>query len=294
MGLDVGAGIYPLLSLVVRYVQAPVATDQGYGYSTAIASLMLVPYSFASFAASRKADERRHHEPRAEADPTQSERTGPDRSGSVRLILLPRFDPGALGSARMRAPPPERTAHEQEDDVPQAPLPVDPIAEARRQWIAHGWSDAAEGMAAVTSIMRVHQLMLASVEAVLRPFQLTFARYEMLTLLGFSRDGALPMASATARLQVHPTSVTNTADRLAADGLIRREPHPTDGRSTLLVLTPAGRDLTDRATTALNEQVFSQPPVREEDLLALVRILARLRRDAGDFADAAPLPESLI
>lgn len=178
--------------------------------------------------------------------------------------------------------------------MPQPPLPVDPIAEARRQWIAHGWAEAAEGMAAVTSVMRVHQLMLASVEAVLRPFQLTFARYEMLTLLSFSRDGALPMASATARLQVHPTTVTNTADRLAADALIRREPHPTDGRATLIVLTPAGRALAERATAALNEQVFSQPPVAEEDLLALVRILARLRRDAGDFADAAPVPESLL
>ena len=178
--------------------------------------------------------------------------------------------------------------------MPQPPLPVDPIAEARRQWIAHGWTAAADGMAAVTSVMRVHQLMLASVEAALRPFQLSFARYEMLTLLSFSRDGALPMASATARLQVHPTSVTNTADRLAATGLIRREPHPTDGRATLLVITPEGRDVAARATTALNEQVFSKPPVGADDLLALVRIMARLRRDAGDFADAPPMPEPLV
>ncbi|MFD9661283.1 MFS transporter [Rhodococcus sp. NPDC059968] len=49
----VGLGIYPLLSLVVRYVQAPTGTGYGFGASTLVAGLMLVPYSIASFAASK-------------------------------------------------------------------------------------------------------------------------------------------------------------------------------------------------------------------------------------------------
>ncbi|MDF2442519.1 MAG: hypothetical protein JWR01_722 [Subtercola sp.] len=49
----VGAGIYPLLSLVVRYVQTPTDAGYGFGYPAAIAGLMLVPYSLASFFASR-------------------------------------------------------------------------------------------------------------------------------------------------------------------------------------------------------------------------------------------------
>lgn len=57
------------------------------------------------------------------------------------------------------------------------PLPIDPLAEARRQWIAHGWTDAADGMAVVTSVMRAQQLLLARVDAALKPFRLTFARY---------------------------------------------------------------------------------------------------------------------
>jgi len=174
-----------------------------------------------------------------------------------------------------------------------APLPVDPIAEAKRQWIAHGWTDAATGVSVVTSIIRAQQLLLARIDATLKPFRLSFARYEMLRLLGFTREGRMPMASAIARLQVHPTSVTNTVDRLVRDGLVEREPHPGDGRAAMLVLTPSGRDLVGRATDALNSEVFSNPGLSGEDTVELVRILARFRKDAGDFADPRPLPDPL-
>lgn len=172
------------------------------------------------------------------------------------------------------------------------PLPVDPIAEARRQWIAHGWSDAADGMAAVASIMRAQQLMLARVDRALKPFALTFARFEMLRLLAFTREGRMPLASAISRLQVHPTSVTNTVDRLASDGLVVREPHPDDGRATLVSLTEAGRTKVEDATAALNA-VFAEPGLTGDDTMDLVRVLARLRKGAGDFADPAPRPDPL-
>lgn len=172
-------------------------------------------------------------------------------------------------------------------------LAVDPIAEAKRQWLAHGWTDAAAGMTLVTSVMRAHQLLLARVDETLRPFGLTFARYEMLTLLAFTREGRMPMASASARLQVHPTSVTNTVDRLEASGHVRREPHPGDGRATLVTITDAGRELAERATEALNTQVFEQPGLSSDDTDELVSIIARMRRAAGDFADPRPQPDPL-
>lgn len=167
------------------------------------------------------------------------------------------------------------------------PLPWDPIAEAERQWRQHGWSEEADGMAAVTSIMRAQQLMLARVEALLRPFKLTFARYEMLRLLSFTRGGALPMASASARLQVHPTSVTNTTDRLEAAGLLERTAHPTDGRATIVRVTPAGRELVDEATTVINREFFRDVGMSQDDLVTLVNVLAKFRRDAGDFIEPA-------
>lgn len=182
---------------------------------------------------------------------------------------------------------------EQEATVSRSgPLPVDPIAEAKRQWIAHGWEDAAAGMSAVTSVMRAQQLMLARVESALRPFELSFARFEMLRLLAFARSGQLPMASAIARLQVHPTSVTNTVNRLERDGLVTRDPHPNDGRAVLLTLTAQGRELIEAATLALNE-VFAEPRMSDDDTVDLVRILARFRKDAGDFSDPIPVPDPL-
>ncbi|KIQ15067.1 MarR family transcriptional regulator [Rhodococcus sp. Leaf7] len=164
-------------------------------------------------------------------------------------------------------------------------LPLDPIAEAHRQWLRHGWADAADGMAAVTSIMRVQQIMMARVEEVLKPTGLTFARYELLTLLTFTKTGALPMAKASARLQVHPTSVTNAVDRLEKAGLVRRVPHPTDRRTTLVEITDTGRTLAVAATEDLNDRVFGLPGADGADLDKLVSILAGIRRRAGDFDD---------
>lgn len=164
------------------------------------------------------------------------------------------------------------------------PVALDPIAEARRQWTAHGWTDAAAGMTVVTSIMRAHQLMLARVDETLKPLGLTFARYELLTLLSFAREGRMPLSSAARRLQVHPTSVTNTVDRLEAAGLVRREPHPSDGRGTLVALTDDGRRLAARATAALNSAVFERPGLDAEDAETLIDVIARLRMASGDIA----------
>lgn len=164
-----------------------------------------------------------------------------------------------------------------------APLPFDPIVEARRQWEAHGWDEAAEGMAAVTSVMRAQQIMQARVDQVLRPLGLTFARYELLMLLHFSRRGALPVTKASLRLQVHPTSVTNAVDRLEAAGLVVRRPHPTDGRAVLVELTDRGRELALRATEQLNSVVFRDLGLPRRRIAALVAVATEFRRAAGDF-----------
>ena len=111
--------------------------------------------------------------------------------------------------------------------VRRDPLPFDPISRAAELWDAR--IGPARTMAAVTSIMRVQQILLSAVDGALRPHNLTFARYEALVLLTFSRSGRLPMRVMGDRLQLHPTSVTNIVDRLQADGLVLRTPIPPTG-----------------------------------------------------------------
>ncbi|MGH9187570.1 MAG: MarR family winged helix-turn-helix transcriptional regulator [Acidimicrobiales bacterium] len=161
------------------------------------------------------------------------------------------------------------------------PLPFDPIAEAKRQWDQR-WPEGA-AMAAATSIMRAQQLVLAAVDRALQPFGLNFARYEVLVLLAFSRKGSLPMGKMGDRLMVHPTSITNIVDRLEADSLVRRVPHPDDRRIVLAALTPEGRELVARATKAVEAVRFGVGALPDKDLARLTGLFTKLRRVAGDF-----------
>lgn len=162
-------------------------------------------------------------------------------------------------------------------------LPFDPIAEARRNWTGHWGEEPALPMAAVTSVMRAQQILLARANEVLDEFGLTFARYEALMLLMFSRDGALPLGKIGERLQVHRTSVTSLIDRLEADGLIRRASHESDRRSTLAELTDAGRGLATHATAAMNSAGFGVDGLEGREQERLIGLLAKLRSAAGDF-----------
>ena len=165
----------------------------------------------------------------------------------------------------------------------KAPDRADPIAAARANWVREGWGDVADGMVAVTSVMRAHQILLARVETALRPYDLSFSRFELLRLLAFSRTGALPITKASDRLQVHVTSVTHAIRRLEADGMVTRIPHPTDGRTTLVKITDLGRATVAEATVTLNQQVFADIGISQDQAQELVAAIETLRRHAGDF-----------
>jgi len=162
-------------------------------------------------------------------------------------------------------------------------LPFDPIEEARRHWSERWPGDAPGEMVAVTSVMRVHQILMARLNDLLEPFGLTFPRYEALMLLHFSRRGALPLGKIGERLQVHRTSVTNTIDGLEKLGLVRRVPHDTDRRAVLAEITAKGRKVAEEATTTLNEARFATEPLSESELAELSSILRTVRDGAGDF-----------
>ncbi|MEV1009962.1 MarR family transcriptional regulator [Streptomyces sp. NPDC049881] len=170
-------------------------------------------------------------------------------------------------------------------------LPFDPIARAEELW-KRRWGSA-PAMAAITSIMRAHQILLAEVDAVVKPYGLTFARYEALVLLTFSKKGELPMSKIGERLMVHPTSVTNTVDRLVRSGLVTKRPNPNDGRGTLASITGEGRAVCDAATRDLMAMDFGLGAYDAEECGEIFAMLRPLRVAALDFEsrdDGAPAP----
>jgi len=160
-------------------------------------------------------------------------------------------------------------------------LPFDPIERAGDLWQEQVGD--ATAMRLVTSIMRVQQLLIAEIDAALKPFGITFARYEVLVLLSFSRTGPLPLSKIGARLMVHPTSVTNAIDRLERQGLVRRATDSADRRRTLAELTPPGREVLAEATAALTGIEFAVTGLDEAGQRQAYELLRALRAGAGDF-----------
>lgn len=155
----------------------------------------------------------------------------------------------------------------------------DPLSEARRHWTDRWGPEPARPMHAVTAVMRAQQVLLAHLNELLKPWGLTFPRYEALMLLSFTRTGALPIGKIGDRLQVHRTSASSILARLEADGLVVREPSDRDGRATLARITDAGRRVALEATEVLNADAFglgALGPGAQEEIGAL---LSRLDPD---------------
>ncbi len=162
-------------------------------------------------------------------------------------------------------------------------LAFDPIARADVLW-QRRWGSV-PSMGAITSIMRAQQILLGQVDAVVKPYGLTFARYEALVLLTFSQAGELPMSKIGERLMVHPTSVTNTVDRLVRSGLVDKRPNPNDGRGTLAAITDRGREVVEAATRDLVAMDFGLGAYDEEECGEIFALLRPLRIAAGDFTE---------
>ena len=108
---------------------------------------------------------------------------------------------------------------------------------------------------------------------------LTFPRYEALMLLYYSRRGALPLGKMGQRLQIHPTSVTNTVDGLQRLGYVERTQHEQDRRKRLASILPEGREVAELATEVLDAN-GSRPRRCEEGLETVYEVLRPFRHSA--------------
>lgn len=163
-------------------------------------------------------------------------------------------------------------------------LAFDPIEIARYQWVERGWVDAAPGLAAITTAMRIQQIFVAWADDILKQFELNFARWEVLILLYFSKQNTAPLGKIGERLQVHPASITNTVNRLEKVRFVKRMSDPSDGRGVIAKLTPKGLQVVEEVTPILNRDLFKELGGLTREQLGEFFMLGRqIRRNAGDF-----------
>jgi len=126
----------------------------------------------------------------------------------------------------------------------------------------------------------VAQLSGTLIVQVVEGSDVTATEYALTSWLAVQRR-ATPSQLAY-ELGVAPTTLSAMIDRLVQKDQIRRVPHPDDGRSYLLELTPQGRATNirnsrrlERVIAELREQLDADP---EEILEAMRRLEAALRR----------------
>jgi DNA-binding MarR family transcriptional regulator len=113
-----------------------------------------------------------------------------------------------------------------------------------------------KSMAVIGRILRVALHLQREIERELAQFDLALPEFNLLAALRRSTPPRVSPAELSRLLIISSGGVAKQIDRLERDGLVKRIPHPTDGRGLLVELTPAGRRLFDKAMRAhiANEQ----------------------------------------
>jgi len=135
---------------------------------------------------------------------------------------------------------------------------------------------------AVVDATRVVGALIANTLAQIEP-PVTMPQWRVLVL---ASDGGCQVSAIAEDLNIHPSNSTRIVDRLASAGLLERHRGTVDRRKVLVTLTPAGRDLYEKAMRLRKvriEQAMGQMSVAERKQLvdALTLFSDRLRAGAG-------------
>lgn len=104
----------------------------------------------------------------------------------------------------------------------------------------------------------------------------TYARMRLLGVLRYR--GPQIMSGLSGDLGVTPRNVTALVDALEEDGLVRRKPHPTDRRATVIEMTGEGEQ-TCESTLACHAEAAAElfDDLSEEERRELLGALEKLR-----------------
>lgn len=124
-------------------------------------------------------------------------------------------------------------------------------------------------------VNRAARLMAQMFSRRLRRHDVALAQWAILLFL-YASDGQTQRELSRV-VAIEPPTVARTIDRMVRDGLVRREPHPRDGRATRVLLTPRALALREelvaesRAANRLVARVLS-----DDELETLKTLLRRL------------------
>ena len=102
-------------------------------------------------------------------------------------------------------------------------------------------------------LWRVTNDWQAAQRAALKPFGLTHVQFVLLASLTWLADGPVTQKELAAHAATDPMMTSQVVRALADRGLVRREPHPEDGRAVALQVTEDGVALANRAVVVVEE-----------------------------------------
>jgi DNA-binding MarR family transcriptional regulator len=109
------------------------------------------------------------------------------------------------------------------------------------------WLDTREDRAWRTFVHMHHRLRLRLHQHLLNEFGLTDTDYEILVVLSEHLGDCMPAQELCSLLQWEKSRLSHQARRMEERGLIARETNPSDARSTMICLLPAGRAAIEEA-----------------------------------------------
>lgn len=139
------------------------------------------------------------------------------------------------------------------------------------------------GFRAWLHVVRCYQLGSRRLAEYLAPLDLSTAQLDVLANLLAGPEEGLTQDQLVQRLLVTKGNVSGLLDRLGQRGLVQRLQHPESRRTNLVVLTPEGRALSERAVAVQSDFVAEVMAGLTEEQLewmegSLDRIEEQLRR----------------
>jgi DNA-binding MarR family transcriptional regulator len=134
-------------------------------------------------------------------------------------------------------------------------------------------------------LLRAHANVVPVLDAELRAqHRLPVNFYDVLLVLRRAPEGRLTVTDLASCVMLSRSRVSRVVDDMVRAGLVAREHNPDDGRSSLVTLTPAGRDLQRAAGPTLLRLLEDNvaTPFSDEELELLAGLLERLAAPPAD------------